>query len=93
MLPQRSEIIIKAEDLACNGYGVAWHPLHKKYWPFEINGESINWWHDAEGCASTSFINAILMTHGEMLTMVKVAKSGLGSAALEKYYRDEHKIF
>ncbi len=40
----------KIKDLARQGIGVAWNPIHKEYWPFEVDGETINWWHDPEGC-------------------------------------------
>jgi hypothetical protein len=80
MISDLGEVVRRMEDLAFNGYGVAWHPVHKKYWPFEADGEVIDWWHDADGCAHTSFVKSILLTHDQMLTMVEVNEEGTSSA-------------
>lgn len=62
-----SNLLKELEDMALNGYGVAWHPTHNRFYPFEVDRECIDWWHDPEGCDSENFETAVHATHEEML--------------------------
>jgi len=84
MIELLDEFVMKVEDLALNGYGVSWHSVHQMYWPFQIDGDSIDWWHDSEGCADKSFVKAILRTHAKMLG---VSEDGKYSAVFESAKR------
>ena len=56
------------ENLARNGYGVAWHP-HEEYRPFIVEGgtDLIEFWHDPEGCGSSDFETSVRATYEQML--------------------------
>lgn len=57
------------EDMALNGYGIAWHNMFHEYRPFEVRAldSAIKWWHDPEGCGSVDFETAVRATYEEML--------------------------
>jgi len=55
------------EDMALEGYGVAWHDVYNEYRPFRVDYNIIEFWHDPEGCGSENFETAVKATHEEML--------------------------
>jgi len=61
------ELLRQLEDMALCGYGVMWHQTHKEYRPFSRDGESIEFWHDPDGCSSEDFTTAVHATHAKML--------------------------
>lgn len=62
-------LVTLLEELAKNGYGVAWHP-HKEFRPFcvEVGCDVIEFWHDPEGCGSEDFETAVRATYKKMLS-------------------------
>ena len=51
------------EELAKRGYGIAWNPLHKLFWPFSVDDITMDWWHDNEGVANRDFGTAVNRLH------------------------------
>ncbi len=71
------DLLILLQNMALNGYGVAWHPTHNRFYPFEVErGNSIDWWHDPSGCDSEDFETAVRATHEEMLRQLAVYELG-----------------
>lgn len=57
------------KELTLAGYGVAWNPMYKQFYPFTVeDGETIIWWHDPSNCSSKNFNEAIVATYEEVIT-------------------------
>ena len=61
------DLLALLNDMALNGYGVAWHETHNEYRPFSVEEDVIEWWHDPEGCGHSEYDKAVRATHEEML--------------------------
>lgn len=62
-----TELTMLLNDMALEGYGVAWHEEHDEYRPFSVEKDVIEWWADPEGCGHPVFETAVRATHEEML--------------------------
>lgn len=62
-----NDLLELLNDMALKGYGVVWHEVYGEYRPFEVEYETIEFWHDPEDCGSKDFETAVRATHKEML--------------------------
>lgn len=69
-----TESLAKIEKLARAGYGVAWYSLDKEFYPFVVDGDDIEWWHDPEGCGSEDFNTAVRATYANIFDSGKGGK-------------------